>query len=222
MIEQRESSITRDGSSTLYSTRFEQHYHSIHGAVQESQHVFLDMGFKAVQGDHPIRILEMGFGTGLNALMTCLQSNRPVSYLALEAYPLTPEEWSQVNYGHFLKAPTLLKSIHQAEWGTNRPISDLFSLEKVPVRCEDFTGSTGIDLVYWDAFAPAAQPELWTADLFRRVRSWMSPGGILTTYSAKGDVRRALMTAGFDVEKLPGPPGKREMLRATSVGKLKN
>lgn len=215
MTERRDTELTKDGSSTLYSARFDQHYHSIHGAVQESQYVFLDMGLKAIGGMEPIRILEMGFGTGLNAFMTCQQTNRAVHYVSLEAFPLSQEEVRDLNYGKLLEDAETFQRIHDASWEEIVSITDQFSLNKHHIALEDFPGTTDIDLVYWDAFAPGSQPELWTEEVFRRVYSWMSPGGILTTYSAKGDVRRALIAAGFHIEKLPGPPGKREMLRAT-------
>lgn len=206
--------ITRDGSSTLYSAQFDQHYHSVHGAVQESQHVFLDKGLAECQQTTPIRILEMGFGTGLNALMTAMQAPMPVHYLSLEAYPISPEALTELNYGQLLQVETLFEGIHAAAWNTSVEITPDFTLEKRLGLLEDFEGTAEIDLVYWDAFAPGAQPELWTEEVFRSVLGWMNPGGILTTYCAKGDVRRAMIAAGFQVEKVPGPPGKREMLRA--------
>lgn len=206
--------ITRDGSSTLYSAQFDQHYHSVHGAVQESQHVFLDKGLAECQQTTPIRILEMGFGTGLNALMTAMQAPMPVHYLSLEAYPISSEALTELNYGQLLQVETLFEGIHAAAWNTSVEITPDFTLEKREGLLKDFEGASKIDLVYWDAFAPGAQPELWTEDVFRSVLGWMNPGGILTTYCAKGDVRRAMIAAGFEVEKVPGPPGKREMLRA--------
>lgn len=206
--------ITKDGSSTLYSAQFDQHYHSVHGAVQESQHVFLEMGLAECQQDRPIRILEMGFGTGLNALMTAMQAVMPVHYLSLEAFPISPAQQAELNYGKLLQAEPLFESLHAAAWNTSVEITPTFTLEKREGLLKDFEGTTQIDLVYWDAFAPGAQPELWTEEVFSSVLSWMNPGGILTTYCAKGDVRRAMIAAGFEVEKVPGPPGKREMLRA--------
>lgn len=206
--------ITKDGSSTLYSAQFDQHYHSVHGAVQESQHVFLEMGLAQCQQDRPIRILEMGFGTGLNALMTAMQAAMPVHYLSLEAFPISPAQQSELNYGKLLQAEQLFESLHAAAWNTSVEITPTFTLEKREELLKDFEGTTQIDLVYWDAFAPGAQPELWTEEVFSCVLGWMNPGGILTTYCAKGDVRRAMIAAGFEVEKVPGPPGKREMLRA--------
>lgn len=206
--------ITKDGSSTLYSAQFDQHYHSVHGAVQESQHVFLEMGLAECQQNRPIRLLEMGFGTGLNALMTAMQAAMPVHYLSLEAFPISPAQQSELNYGKLLQAEQLFESLHAAAWNTSVEITPTFTLEKREELLKDFEGTTQIDLVYWDAFAPGAQPELWTEEVFHSVLSWMNPGGILTTYCAKGDVRRAMIAAGFEVEKVPGPPGKREMLRA--------
>lgn len=211
--------ITKDGSSTLFSDRFDQHYHSIHGAVQESQHVFLEMGLAECQQVEPIRVLEMGFGTGLNALMTAMQAAMPVHYISLEAYPISPEQTSDLNYGKLLQAKELFDALHAAAWNTTVEITPDFSLEKRLGLLQEFEGTSDIDLVYWDAFAPGAQPELWTESVFSRVLGWMNPGGILTTYCAKGDVRRAMIAAGWNVEKVPGPPGKREMLRARRLPK---
>lgn len=211
--------ITLDGSSTLYSDQFDQHYHSVHGAVQESQHVFLDKGLAECQQTEPLRILEMGFGTGLNALMTAMQAPMSVHYLSLEAYPISPEQLAQLNYGKLLQVEELFTDIHEAAWDKTVSISPRFTLEKRLGMLEAFEGTSEIDLVYWDAFAPGAQPELWTEEVFRSILSWMNPGGILTTYCAKGDVRRAMIAAGFQIEKVPGPPGKREMLRARRLPK---
>ncbi len=204
---------TRDGSPTLYSDRFNEHYHSIHGAIQESQHVFLDMGLLAREDGTPLRVFEMGFGTGLNALMTAMQATVPVHYLTIEAYPLTDEEVQYLDYGQRQGDEALFRRIHAAEWNQATSLRPEFVLEKHHLAWEEFPGTSEIDLVYWDAFAPGSQPELWTPHVFGQIRSWMNPGGIMTTYSAKGDVRRAMIATGFEVEKLPGPPGKREMLR---------
>ncbi len=205
---------TGDGSPTLYHAHFDEHYHSVHGAVQESQHVFLTAGMKALEDRASLRMLEIGFGTGLNALMTAIQATVPIYYLGLEAYPLNREQWESLDYGDRLGHPEMFRALHEAAWGVPVKLSETWTLEKRAEKLETFEGSTHIDLVYWDAFAPSAQPELWTSEIFARVRSWMAPEGLLTTYSAKGDVRRALLAAGWLVEKLPGPPGKREMLRA--------
>ncbi|MDP5172180.1 MAG: tRNA (5-methylaminomethyl-2-thiouridine)(34)-methyltransferase MnmD [Bacteroidia bacterium] len=206
---------TRDGSPTLYSERFNQHYHSVHGAIQESQHVFLDMGLRALADRPQLRILEMGFGTGLNALMTALQATMPVHYLSLEAYPISQAQWEVLDYGERLGDQALFLAMHSAPWNVPVQLRPNFILEKSYTTLEAFPGTQHIDLVYWDAFAPDSQPELWTVEVFSNIYRSMNDAGILTTYSAKGDVRRALMAAGFQVAKVPGPPGKREMLRAT-------
>lgn len=205
---------TADGSATLYSERFQQHYHSLHGAEQESRHVFLRHGLQACEAPgSPVRVFEMGFGTGLNALLTLLESPLPVHYVAVEAFPISLAQMSDLAYGTKLGSPDLFEALHTAAW--NRPVqlTPTFTLEKWQLTLEEFPGTEEIDLVYWDAFDPKAQPELWTEEVFRRVAGWARGPALLTTYSAKGDVRRALLAAGWLVEKLPGPPGKREMLR---------
>jgi tRNA U34 5-methylaminomethyl-2-thiouridine-forming methyltransferase MnmC len=213
--------LTADGSSTLFSEKYGECYHSRHGAVQESRHVFLQMGLHALPPDlREIRILEMGLGTGLNALLTCLEaSDRQIHYLGLEAEPVAPALFPQLNYGDQIpaeKAQPTLEAILQAPWEEAISLSPTFTLEKRQVRIQDFEPGTDqqFDLIYYDAFAPDAQPELWSEELFQKLFSWAAPGAFLTTYSAKGAVRRAMIAAGFSVEKLPGPPGKREMLRA--------
>lgn len=213
---------TADGSTTLFSPRFDEHYHSIHGAVAESQHVFIAAGLQPLldqDSDQPLRLFEMGFGTGLNALLTALQPRiRPVHYLTIEAYPLDQSQWPSLNYCAHLQHPAcaeLFRTLHEAPWGQPVEIEPRFTLEKHVLPLASFQIDEPVDLIYWDAFAPSAQPELWTADVFRQVYAWLRPGGRWVTYSAKGDVRRALQSVGFQVERIPGPPGKREMLRAS-------
>ncbi len=214
-----EIELTRDGSATLYTARFDQHYHSIHGAIQESRHVFIEAGLNSMNRPvEGLRILEMGLGTGLNVLLTSLMDTaHPIEYHALEAYPLTEGQWSSLNYHDQLdqvEAAFQLQAIHQGPWERVYEIRPGFSLCKFAQRLEDFVPKARYHLVYWDAFAPEAQPELWTEAVWERVFSWMEPGGVWVSYCAKGVVRRGLQSAGFMVERLPGPPGKREMLRA--------
>jgi len=210
---------TRDGSETLWSPHFDEHYHSVHGAVQESLHVFLKMGWDAVPREDSIHIFEMGFGTGLNALLTWARaSERKVHYTSVEAFPLTASQLSSLNFCAQTEIPDCankFSALHAAEWGEETALDAQFTLHKQAIRIEDFSPSKGFDLVYWDAFAPTSQPELWTEELFATIYGWMNEGGVWVTYSAKGAVRRALQAVGFTVERLPGPPGKREMLRAT-------
>ena len=206
---------TADGSATLFVPDLDEHYHSVKGARTESVHVFIDMGLRACPVAAP-RVLEVGFGTGLNALLTwdeAEHARRPVSYTTLERYPLRLDEALSLGYGG---ADGRLRALHAAAWETPVTLSPCFTLCK---RQADFTTlplpGGAFDLVYFDAFAPDKQPEMWTDERFSALFAALSPGGILTTYCAKGEVRRRLQRAGFGVERLPGPPGgKREILRA--------
>ena len=212
---------TEDGSSTLYIPHLDEHYHSVHGAIQESLFVFINCGLNYISHDKTVKIFEVGFGTGLNALLTldfALRNGIDVEYCAIEKYPLVEDEYSQLNY--IDKYPHLKDSfmlMHQSDWNCKVQITDNFKLIKIHgdlVRCDI---DRGFDLVYQDAFAPDKQPELWSENLFRKLYQSMNTNGILVTYSAKGQVRRNMQNAGFKVERLPGPPGKREMLRASKV-----
>lgn len=212
---------TGDGSHTLFHPGAGEHYHSIHGAIQESEHVFIEAGLKAVAMEkHTIDILEVGFGTGLNALLTMHVADKlslMVRYTCFEPYPLDSEIYSQLNYvslTKFKKYQKLFLNMHRS--GNGEVIRLLNNLEFVRyindiqnINASDYV----FDLVYFDAFSPATAPELWTQEIFALLRNCVNPGAILVTYSAKGSVRRALQAAGFVTERLPGPPGKREMLR---------
>ncbi|MEZ4775727.1 MAG: tRNA (5-methylaminomethyl-2-thiouridine)(34)-methyltransferase MnmD [Bacteroidia bacterium] len=209
--------ITKDGSSTLYSPGFDEHYHSVHGAIQESMHVFIRSGLDLFKARDAVAILEMGFGTGLNALLSyfCAGSQR-IDYTALEAYPLLYEQVQQLNYpaeSKFPHAPEVFRKLHEAEWGSPVMVCERFTLEKIHIRLEEFQTDKKFDLIYFDAFAPTSQPELWEDAILAGIYKMLTPGGIFVTYSAKSSVRRGLIAAGFTVEKIPGPPGKREMLR---------
>lgn len=216
---ERKVTITKDGSSTLYNSSFNQHYHSIHGAVQESKHVFMKMGWEeASQTKSEISILEIGFGTGLNAFLVLQECLRDVSrkcfYTSLEAFPVDEHLIAELNYADENEGE-LFQSLHNAEWNADEVISNNFILKKINIKLEDyFPGANSFDLIFFDAFSPEAQPELWTEGIFRKLYDGMKQGGILVTYCAKGQVRRNLIAAGFNVERLEGPPGKREMLRA--------
>lgn len=232
---------TEDGSATLFVPELNEHYHSVKGAHTESQHIFIDMGLKASAAPHP-RILEIGFGTGLNALLTleaAEAAQRPVHYTGIEPYPLAWEEVEALGYSD----NPLFRKLHDAPWGVDAEISPCFTLRKIRGKAEDELLVIGDELlvisdrllvigdelalittnsylgfsnVYFDAFAPEKQPEMWSESMFRLLYAVMDAGGILTTYCAKGAVRRMLQDVGFRVERLPGPPGgKREILRAT-------
>lgn len=209
---------TKDGSHTLYVPAMDEHYHSVNGACQESMHVFIDAGLHQIQVEL-INILEVGFGTGLNAFLTLLEAektNQTIHYTSLELYPLSDEVVFHLNYGKMIapeKADLFIK-LHQAEWGREVQITPNFYLRKVNCDLCQCTFDQSYDLIYFDAFAPEKQPEMWQPELFQRLFDHTRSEGILTTYCAKGVVRRAMQAAGYKVERLPGPPGKREMLRA--------
>lgn len=217
---------TKDGSSSLLHTELNETFHSTHGALQESIYVFIERGFAEAlhQGKKQISILEIGFGTGLNALLTLLEAQRNqvhVTYETLEAYPLPSEIVTKLNYAKLLEAKegfrifSLFDSLHAALWNEPIPVQPHFHLLK---RREDLLQATfekeKFDLVYYDAFAPDKQPHLWELPILEKVVSALKPRGIFVTYSAKGQLRRDLIALGLTVKKLPGPPGKREMLRA--------
>lgn len=211
---------TADGSYTLYVPEMDEHYHSVKGALTESQHIFIDKGLKHSAVIEP-RILEIGLGTGLNCFLTFLtseESHRKVHYTGIERYPLSMEVIRQLDY------PALINrghesdyyAIHQAEWGKDIALSPWFTLHKIEGDFTTYRFEGRYDIVYFDAFAPEKQPEMWEQSLFDSLYNLLNDGGILTTYCAKGVVRRMLQASGFVVERLPGPPeGKREILRAT-------
>ncbi|WP_101689547.1 tRNA (5-methylaminomethyl-2-thiouridine)(34)-methyltransferase MnmD [Dysgonomonas massiliensis] len=213
---------TADGSHTLFVPELDEHYHSVNGAVQESMHIFIRTGLH----HHPERelnIFEIGFGTGLNAYLTAIdaeQNNRLIRYTSIEAYPVDQELASQLNYpSQAGQRSDLFASLHVAEWDTPIRINDNFILHKIEADFTkfDFSRIEKIDIVYFDAFAPEKQSDMWSQELFDNLYRVMNNGGILVTYCAKGVVRRMMQQSGFMVERLPGPPGKREMLRATKI-----
>lgn len=199
-------------------------YHSVYGAIRESKHVFIDTGLNFLLSqstDNHIRILEVGFGTGLNALLTLIEVENTatgVYYVALDPLPISTEEASLLNYCEQLKRKDLQEDfirMHECGWNKGFSINENILMHKSDKTLQTFQHATNFNLVYFDAFAPAAQPELWTKDIFQKLFDLLEPNGILVTYCSKGDVRRNMMAAGFHVTKLPGPPGKREISRAT-------
>ena len=222
-VMKREIILTADGSHTVQVNEMNVTYHSHHGAVQESRHVFVEAGFlhKAEQlpKEEPMRIFEMGFGTGLNALLTLVEAEkleRQVRYTAIENFPLSEAEASALNYAELVPASKeLFKKLHGAEWNVDVILSEYFTVKKIKADLLSQPFDESFHLIYYDAFAPAAQPELWTEEIFRKLFQMLLPGEILVTYCSKGDVRRAMMAACFLVQKIPGPKGKREMVRAT-------
>jgi tRNA U34 5-methylaminomethyl-2-thiouridine-forming methyltransferase MnmC len=218
----REIVTTADGSSSIYLPAFDEHYHSSHGAIQESMHVFVAKGWQPVAArQHEISILEIGFGTGLNAWLILRECEKDpakkVAFTSLEAYPVSAEDAVKLNYAPAGAQEKFLK-LHEAEWGSGAQLTPNFSLLKLQTTLQDFASAAeAFDLIFFDAFSPKIQPELWTEEIFAKMFHAMKPGGILVTYCAKGEVRRNMQKAGFKVERLPGPPGKREMLRAVKV-----
>ncbi len=211
---------TRDGSSTLYDHALDERYHSVHGAVQESFHVFIRMGFEATVAD-PLRVLEVGLGTGLNMLLTWVETDltgRVVDYTALEPFPLSPALLAEMDHAAALDLPArtvpFLDLMALKEGATAQP-SPLFRFQVLATPAQELDRCAAYDLIYFDAFGPATQPGMWTLDVFQRMFKALSPGGILVTYCAKGVVRRTMQAAGFTTERVPGPVGKKEMLRAT-------
>ena len=213
--------ITSDGSSSVYLPEWDENYHSKHGAIQEAYHVFIKNGLDLFPDGSQVSILEMGFGTGLNGFITYLEAQRrnlSINYHGLEAYPLSNEMIDALDHPKQLKAENQLEAyqgMQKAPWGRQEEISPGFKLTKEELFFEEFEGKEMANLVYFDAFGARVQPELWTEVLFKKMYEALKQNGVLVTYSAKGSVRRALQAVGFDVERLPGPPGKREMLRAT-------
>ena len=214
---------TSDGSTTIQIEDWNEQYHSIHGAIQEAKHVFIKMGLHHFLETHEVstlRILEIGFGTGLNAFVTALEpslNNIQVDYEGVEAYPVHEIELSKLNYTTLI-APdqySVFDTMHHVSWGNLHPITSNFSLKKRQQFFSEIDDVSSFDLIYFDAFGARVQPDLWTEAIFNRMFLALKPNGVLVTYAAKGSVRRAMQAVGFLVERLQGPPGKREMLRAT-------
>jgi tRNA U34 5-methylaminomethyl-2-thiouridine-forming methyltransferase MnmC len=215
---------TADGSHTLFIPALGEHYHSFHSSVREAVHVYIEAGlhwlFPKTPG--PIRVFEVGFGSGLNALVTALAANeaeRKVEFHSVELYPLEAEQCLKLNYCQYIESPkaqTFFDLIHSSPWENDVSIHPFFSLQKLRA---DFLQMElefeSVHIIYFDAFGFRAQEELWQLDVFEKCFRLLKPGGVLVTYASKGVVRRTMQQAGFAVDKLPGPPGKREMVRAT-------
>jgi tRNA U34 5-methylaminomethyl-2-thiouridine-forming methyltransferase MnmC len=209
---------TYDGSHTIYVPELDEHYHSIHGAVQESTFIFINNGFGVCKAD-PVSILEIGFGTGLNVLLTAIKANsgnREVHYTTIEKNPLGNEITDSLNHPEYAgeKGTEIFQRIHSATWNASVNICHNFNLLKIEADFTQYRLTGTYDLIYFDAFGPDKQPEMWTPGLFAGIYAVTNKNGILVTYSAKGEVKRSLRTCGFDVTLLPGPPGKRQMIRA--------
>ncbi|MBX2961620.1 MAG: tRNA (5-methylaminomethyl-2-thiouridine)(34)-methyltransferase MnmD [Cyclobacteriaceae bacterium] len=212
--------FTKDGSHTLKNVSLNETYHSIHGAMQESRHVFINQGLEFVLGMtlQEISILEVGFGTGLNAWLTAkhIQGiSTPVKYISLESFPLEESTWLKLNYASDDLERELFASIHKAKWNETVTLQPGFELTKLHTTLQEANlQPSTFNLVYFDAFAPEKQPEMWLPAVLEKVVVAMKPGAVLVTYCAKGQVKRDLKSLGLTVESPPGPPGKREMIRA--------
>ena len=228
MVQYPELQATEDGSLTLYTSRFGEHYHSTHGAVQESRHIYTGLALEGrlatwhQDKGKALRLFEVGLGTGLNALLTALVADReqiPIHYTSIEKYPLPEEVFHHLSYEKTIGegSDELLRRLHECPWREDVSITPFFTLHKVLGDLTDYTFPQALDVVYYDAFSPESQPELWEERLFLSLYDAMNWQATLATYCAKGVVRRALQHAGFSVERLPGPPGKREVLRAVKV-----
>lgn len=217
----RQVKTTGDGSSTIYVPELDEHYHSTFGAIQESMHVFIESGLRQMTKSD-LSIFEMGFGTGLNCLLTYLNAgSNSIHYSSIEKYPVEKDMAVELNFSHILNLTQsqldIFDNLHSCPWNTSTAIDKNFVLHKIKGDIKGFVHTTKYDLVYFDAFAPEVQPNLWTPDIFKYIYESLNEGGVLTTYCAKGVIRRTLQVSGFKVERLPGPPGKREMLRATKI-----
>ena len=211
---------TRDGSNTIFVQELNETYHSTHGAIQESLHVFIRSGLKFKVELNDINVLEVGFGTGLNALLSFIDSeetNRNINYTSLEAYPLKWDFVSKLNYIDLIfngKYSAIYKKMHACYWESFYVLSPYFKLRKQNIKLQNVLFDNEFDVVYFDAFAPRVQPEMWTNEVFTSMHKALKPGGVLVTYCAKGSVKRTLKRVGFDLQSITGPPGKREMSRA--------
>jgi tRNA U34 5-methylaminomethyl-2-thiouridine-forming methyltransferase MnmC len=220
IILKREIIITSDGSTTIHLPEWNEQYHSKYGAIQEAYHVFIKNGLDCFKTKDKVSVLEIGFGTGLNCFITYLEAQQKelqIDYTGVEAYPVKQEEIEKLNYVVALKVENeqqIFNDIHSFPWNVKHQLTTNFSLIKKEQFFENINEIDAFELIYFDAFGARVQPELWTESIFKKMYQALKQNGILVTYSAKGSVRRAMQKVGFTVERLPGPPGKREMLRA--------
>lgn len=216
---ERKIITTLDGSTTIQLVEWDECYHSKNGAIQEAYHVFIKNGLDFFE-NKPVSILEIGFGTGLNALITYLEAekrNQKINYTGVEAYPVSLEEAQAMNYPSQLNdsnGDEVFKQLHVFDWEVENKIGDNFILKKRQQFFNDINDLNQYDLIYFDAFGFQVQPELWTAELFLKMFNALKESGVLVTYAARGVIKRNLKEVGFEVKKVPGPPGKREMMIA--------
>lgn len=216
-MKHREIVFTEDGSHSLYVPELNEHYHSVHGAWQESSHIFIQNGIATCESDIP-HILEAGFGTGLNAYLTlihALENKKLIVYHTFEKYPLTATEISALNYPTLKDMGDLFLRLHEAPWEQEVEICPGFRLHKHQADFSEVNFPPQFDLIFYDAFAPDVQPRLWSKEILSKFCKALAPQGIFVTYCVKGSVKQTLRDLGLTVKRLPGPPGKREMLRAT-------
>lgn len=216
----REIIITDDGSTTIRIPEWDENYHSTHGAIQEAKHVFIKNGLDLFQNQDSISILEIGFGTGLNAFITFLETlnKEKVNYVGVEAYPISQEEIAQMNYVSELDSEMyqeIFDKMHSCDWENQETITENFLLTKRKQFFQDIEDKNQFDLIYFDAFGFPLQPELWSEAIFKKMFDALLPKGTLVTYACRSSIKNAMLSVGFSIEKLPGAPGKREMLRAT-------
>ena len=216
----REIIQTLDGSTTIHIAEWDECYHSKHGAIQEAQHVFIKNGLSLFK-NQKVAILEIGFGTGLNAFITLLEAKKmqqTIEYVGVEAYPISADEVLKMNYVTELKAThesPIFDKMHESNWEEKIVLNDDFTLTKRKQFFEEINDEDKFDLIYFDAFGYRVQPELWSTAIFEKMYKALKPNGVLVTYAARGVVKRSMIEVGFTVEKLAGPPGKREMFRAS-------
>jgi tRNA U34 5-methylaminomethyl-2-thiouridine-forming methyltransferase MnmC len=214
---------TEDGSHSLFDENLNETYHSTRGALGESLHVFIKEGLEyclAKQNADEVHILEVGFGTGLNAFLTAKfadKETKKIHFTTLEPYPINSEVYEKLNYYTSENEKEMFLQLHSVGWEKEVLISEYFSLEKSTAKLEDFSSTKTYHLIYFDAFAPSKQPEVWSLDNLKGVHGLLEQGGILTTYCAQGQFKRNLIEAGFEVETLPGAMGKKEMVRALKL-----
>ncbi len=217
----REIKLTEDGSHTIFIPELNEHYHSTHGAIQEAIHVYINAGLK-YSDKNPISILEIGFGTGLNAYLTLVEAEnnkRSIIYHSLEHYPIEEEQLKVLNYPDLIdfEKRNLFNQLHESEWNKSCEISNHFSLKKISGDLKKVDFKDKYDLIFFDAFAPDIQPKLWTEVIFRKLYNCLNSDAKLVTYCSKGIVKRALRASGFEVKRLAGPPGKHHILRASKI-----
>jgi tRNA U34 5-methylaminomethyl-2-thiouridine-forming methyltransferase MnmC len=217
----RELRETADGSMTIYLPEINEHYHSYHGALQEAKHVFIENGIKRYPKKEIISVFELGLGTGLNALLTAIwaeTNQQKVTYFGLEAFPVEPEMNFAMKYDSLItESDDLFLKIVFAPWEAKTEISTFFQLCKCQSKIQTLLVNQKFDIIYFDAFGPRAQEEMWNFEILNKAVQLLNPKGLFVTYCAKGQLKRDLKTLGLKVETLPGPPGKREMTIAWNI-----